>query len=33
MIVLTLLTLLSSETAFVKPEAPHMIMPFYFLFP
>jgi type IV pilus assembly protein PilC len=33
MIVLTALTLVSSETALVKPETPHMIMPLHFLIP
>jgi type IV pilus assembly protein PilC len=33
MIVLTALTLVSSETALVKPESPHMIMPLHFLIP
>jgi type IV pilus assembly protein PilC len=33
MIVLTLLTLVSSETAMVKPESPHMILPLHFLLP
>jgi type IV pilus assembly protein PilC len=33
MIVLTMLTLVSSETALVKPESPHMILPLHFLLP
>jgi type IV pilus assembly protein PilC len=33
MIVLTMLTLVSSETALVKPESPHMLLPLHFLFP
>jgi type IV pilus assembly protein PilC len=33
MIVLTALTLVSSETALVKPESPHMFLPLHFLFP
>jgi type IV pilus assembly protein PilC len=33
MIVLTALTLVSSETALVKPESPHMLMPLHFLIP
>ena len=33
MIVLTALTLVSSETALVKPESPHMILPLHFLIP
>jgi type IV pilus assembly protein PilC len=33
MIVLTALTLVSSETALVKPESPHMLMPLHFLLP
>ncbi len=33
MIVLTALTLVSSETATVRPEAPHMILPMHFLLP
>ncbi len=33
MIVLTALTLVSSETATVKPAAPKMLLPFHFLFP
>lgn len=32
MVVLTALTLVSSETALVKPENPHMLLPLYFLF-
>jgi hypothetical protein len=36
MVVLTALTLVSSETALVKPETPgtrHMLLPLYFLLP
>jgi type IV pilus assembly protein PilC len=33
MIVMTALTLVSSETALVKPESPHMLMPLHFLIP
>ena len=33
MVVLTALTLVSSETALVKPESPHMFMPLHFLIP
>jgi type IV pilus assembly protein PilC len=33
MIVLTALTLVSSETALVKPESPHMLIPLHFLIP
>jgi type IV pilus assembly protein PilC len=33
MLVLTALTLVSSETATVKPEAPHMILPLHLLLP
>jgi type IV pilus assembly protein PilC len=33
MIVLTALTLVSSETATVKPETPRMLMPLHFLLP
>jgi type IV pilus assembly protein PilC len=33
MIVLTALTLVSSETALVKPEGPHMILPLHFMIP
>jgi type IV pilus assembly protein PilC len=33
MVVLTALTLVSSETALVKPESPHMLMPLHFLIP
>ena len=33
MIVLTALTLVSSETALVKPETPHMLMPLHFFIP
>jgi type IV pilus assembly protein PilC len=33
MLVMTALTLVSSETALVKPEGPHMLMPVHFLIP
>ena len=33
MVVLTALTLVSSETATVKPESPHMILPLHFWMP
>jgi type IV pilus assembly protein PilC len=33
MVVLTALTLVSSETALVRPENPHMLLPIHFLFP
>jgi len=33
MIVLTMLTLVSSETALVKPESPHILLPLHFLIP
>jgi hypothetical protein len=33
MVVLTALTLVSSETALVKPENPHMLLPISFLLP
>jgi type IV pilus assembly protein PilC len=33
MLVLTALTLVSSETALVKPESPHMFMPLHFFIP
>jgi type IV pilus assembly protein PilC len=33
MLVLTALTLVSSETATVKPESPHMLLPFHFWIP
>ena len=33
MLVLTALTLVSSETALVKPESPHMLLPLHFLIP
>jgi type IV pilus assembly protein PilC len=33
MVVLTALTLVSSETALIKPESPHMLVPLHFLIP